>query len=169
MVVGIWRLVRHNGGVWRSLMALFVRDDLRIGTLVGQDDYGNKYYEDNKYFLGRNRWVNYADSVFLDYDGSQVPAEWFGWLHYRTDLPPHKDPSRPKYPWMARHTENVSGTPQQYVPFSTTSPKIHAWRPPKPRDSCCFRPSPTPPTDPRDCPPPRQKREQCEKPVRAFH
>lgn len=19
----------------------------------------------------------------------QVPAEWFGWLHYKTDLPPH--------------------------------------------------------------------------------
>jgi len=39
---------------------------------------------------GRNRWVEYADRVYLDYDGSQVPAEWFGWLHYKTDLPPHK-------------------------------------------------------------------------------
>jgi hypothetical protein len=34
--------------------------------------------------------VEYADKVYFDYDGSQVPAEWFGWLHYKTDLPPHK-------------------------------------------------------------------------------
>lgn len=26
----------------------------------------------------------------MDYDGSQVPAEWFGWLHYKTDLPPNE-------------------------------------------------------------------------------
>jgi hypothetical protein len=25
---------------------------------------------------GRNRWVKYTDSVGMDYDGSQVPAEW---------------------------------------------------------------------------------------------
>lgn len=41
-------------------------------------------------FPGRNRWVEYADEIWLNYDGSQVPAEWFGWLHYKTDLPPFK-------------------------------------------------------------------------------
>jgi NADH:ubiquinone oxidoreductase 17.2 kD subunit len=39
---------------------------------------------------GRNRWVEYSEKVHLDYDASQIPAEWFGWIHYRTDLPPHK-------------------------------------------------------------------------------
>lgn len=67
----------------------------------------------------------------LEYDGSQVPAEWYGWLHYKTDLPPHKDPSRPKYKWMADHTENLTGTPAQYMPYSTTTPKITAWQPNK--------------------------------------
>ncbi|KAG8332649.1 probable NADH dehydrogenase [ubiquinone] 1 alpha subcomplex subunit 12 [Homalodisca vitripennis] len=160
-IVHTWRVVRHNGGLWRSLMALFVRDDLKLGTFVGEDDYGNKYYENNNYFLGRNRWVNYADSVFLDYDASQVPAEWYGWLHYRTDLLPHQDPSRPKYPWMARHTENMTATREQYVPYSTTRPKIQAWCPPKSRD-CCFKLPPAPKTAQDECPPPRQKRNMCD-------
>lgn len=67
----------------------------------------------------------------LDYDGSQVPAEWFGWLHYKTDLTPDKDPSRPNYKWMAKHTENLSGTPGQFMPYSTTRPKIEPWIPHK--------------------------------------
>lgn len=66
----------------------------------------------------------------MEYDGSQVPAEWFGWLHYKTDLPPDKDPGRPpKYKWMADHTENLSGTTGQYVPYSTTVQKIQPWKP----------------------------------------
>lgn len=67
----------------------------------------------------------------LEYDGSQVPAEWFGWLHYKTDLTPDKDPSRPNYKWMVKHTENPSGTPQQFMPYSTTKSKIEAWVPGK--------------------------------------
>lgn len=67
----------------------------------------------------------------MEYDGSQVPAEWYGWLHYKTDLTPDKDPSRPKHRWMMDHTENFSGTPGQFMPYSTTRPKIEAWVPPK--------------------------------------
>jgi len=39
-----------------------------------------------------------------------------------TDLPRRK--------WMVPHTENFTGTNQQYVPYSTTRPKIEAWKPP---------------------------------------
>ena len=42
----------------------------------------------NDLFPGRNRWVNYADHVGLNYDASQIPSEWYGWLHYKTDLIP---------------------------------------------------------------------------------
>lgn len=74
--------------------------------------------------------VNYYDLIKgLDYDGSQVPADWYGWLHYKTDLIPTEDPSRPNYKWMADHTENLSGTPFQYTPYSTTRPKIEPWVP----------------------------------------
>ena len=59
-----------------------------------------------------------------------VPAEWFGWLHYKTDLPPTVKPP-PKYKWLVDHDMNKSGTPDAYVPFSTTRPKIETWVPPK--------------------------------------
>ncbi|XP_069687898.1 probable NADH dehydrogenase [ubiquinone] 1 alpha subcomplex subunit 12 [Periplaneta americana] len=129
----LFQIIKTNGGITGCLYKLFRQDDVKLGTLIGEDKYGNKYYENNMYFYGRNRWVEYADKVFLDYDGSQVPAEWYGWLHYKTDLPPHKDPHRPKYPWMADHTENLSGTEGAYMPYSTTRPKIEAWVPPKPK------------------------------------
>lgn len=35
-------------------------DELKIGNLVGTDKYGNKYYENPRFFYGRNRWVEYA-------------------------------------------------------------------------------------------------------------
>lgn len=35
-------------------------DDLKPGVQVGEDKYGNKYFENNRYFYGRNRWVEYA-------------------------------------------------------------------------------------------------------------
>jgi len=38
--------------------------------------------------VGRNRWVEYNPEYGLNYDASQIPAEWFGWLHHRTDLLP---------------------------------------------------------------------------------
>jgi NADH:ubiquinone oxidoreductase subunit len=32
--------------------------------------------------------VVYNPKYNVDYDGSMVPAEWFGWLHYKTDKTP---------------------------------------------------------------------------------
>lgn len=70
-----------------TLFGLISRhDDLKIGTLVGTDKYGNKYYENNYYFYGRNRWVEYAEYIHMDYDASQIPAEWYGWMHYKVRL-----------------------------------------------------------------------------------
>lgn len=65
------------------IVFIFRFDDLKIGTHVGTDKYGNKYFENNYYFYGRNRWVEYAPHVHMAYDGSQIPAEWFGWMHYK--------------------------------------------------------------------------------------
>lgn len=40
-----------------------------------------------------------------------------------------QDPARPKYEWMADHTENMSGTSGQWTPYTTTRPKVEAWTP----------------------------------------
>ncbi|CAK9806603.1 NADH dehydrogenase [ubiquinone] 1 alpha subcomplex subunit 12 [Anthophora quadrimaculata] len=130
-VCNLFSIIKANGGLLNSLRVLYRIDELKKGTLVGEDKYGNKYYENNAYFFSSNRWVVYSEKVGMDYDGSQVPAEWFGWLHYKTDLPPHKDPTRPKYKWMTDHQENLSGTNEAYMPYSTTKPKITPWKPPQ--------------------------------------
>ena len=38
--------------MWPSFVP-FRTDDLKEGTLIGEDKYGNKYYENNKYFYGK--------------------------------------------------------------------------------------------------------------------
>lgn len=113
----------------RSAWKLFRMDDLRMGTLVGTDKFGNQYFENNRFFYGRNRWVEYGDQYHFDYDGSQVPPEWHRWLHYTTDDPPTKVPPVARK-WIMEHTENMSGTSQAYMPYSTTRPKIQPWVPP---------------------------------------
>lgn len=130
-VANFWKIIQTNGGIRNSLYNLYRVDELKHGTLVGEDKFGNKYYENNAYFFSSNRWVVYSERYGMDYDGSQVPAEWFGWLHYKTDLPPHRDPNRPKYKWMMEHKPNMSGTNEAYMPYSTTKPKIEAWKPPQ--------------------------------------
>lgn len=105
---------------------------VKSGKLVGADKYGNKYFEDLSYFFGRSRWVEYASYKNLEFDASQVPPEWFGWLHYRNDYPPNCDIAKIrvlKYKWMLDHSENLTGTPDAYMPYSTTKPKLEAWNP----------------------------------------
>lgn len=105
-------------------------DIVKHGKLVGVDKYGNKYYQNDYYFVPRNRWVEFNESVFLDYDGSQVPAEWHNWLHYVCDDPPTENP-RVAHKWMIDHQENLSGSNMSYVPYSTTPQKVKTWIPPK--------------------------------------
>uniref|UniRef100_A0A182YN83 NADH dehydrogenase [ubiquinone] 1 alpha subcomplex subunit 12 n=1 Tax=Anopheles stephensi TaxID=30069 RepID=A0A182YN83_ANOST len=100
----LFNYVRDNGGIRASLYKLYRMDEMKSGRLVGEDKYGNKYYEDPSQFYGRNRW---------------------------TDLPPNRDGNRPHYSWMIDHSENVSGTKDAYMPYSTTRPKVEAWDPKK--------------------------------------
>ncbi|XP_011498008.1 PREDICTED: probable NADH dehydrogenase [ubiquinone] 1 alpha subcomplex subunit 12 [Ceratosolen solmsi marchali] len=125
------KAIKQNGGIINSIKVLHRMDAIKLGKLVGQDEFGNKYYENNNNFVCRNRWVVYNEQLSLNYDASQVPPEWHGWLHYKTDLLPHQDPSRKKYKWMIKHTPNYSGTELSYVPYSTVKPKIEPWNPKK--------------------------------------
>ncbi|VDQ14608.1 unnamed protein product [Trichobilharzia regenti] len=90
-------IIRQNGGIKVRT------DELKWGTLVGTDKFGNKYYENNKYFVGRNRWVVYSNRFGWDYEGSQVPPEWHRWLHYMTDENPVSHP-----PMKVFHTKLIS-------------------------------------------------------------
>lgn len=125
------RDVMNHGGLVKAILKFRRFDDIKSGRLVGQDKYGNKYYEDLYNFFGRSRWVEYAEYKNCDMDASQVSPEWSGWLSYRTDIPPFANKSMilGKYKWMLDHSENLTGTKHAYMPYSTTKPKIEAWDP----------------------------------------
>jgi len=72
--------------------------------------------------------VIYNPKHHLEYDGSMIPAEWFGWMHYKTDIPPTEKPPV-HYKWMVDHMDNRSGKADAYVPYSTTRSKIEPWVP----------------------------------------
>eukprot|EP00051_Salpingoeca_urceolata_P020365 m.304475 g.304475 ORF g.304475 m.304475 type:complete len:128 (-) comp19604_c0_seq1:96-479(-) len=113
-------------GLKPAIYSLFREGKVVEGTLVGTDELGNKYYENNdEYHYGSNRWVDYAN--YWHSDASQVTSNWHGWLHYITD----KTPTNDKPSWGAPFVENLTGTKQAYVPYSTTKPKIQAWQPPQ--------------------------------------
>lgn len=92
--------------------------------------------------IGRNRWVIYGNRFGWDYEGSQVPPEWLvfccclivfrhRWLHHSTDETPVSKPLK-KLDWYAEHSENLTlEKAKKYVPYSTTRPKIEAWKPPQ--------------------------------------
>jgi NADH:ubiquinone oxidoreductase subunit len=78
---------------------------------VGQDAFGNRYYESRRVepvYNRRRRTVALAKGQ----DSSVVPPEWHAWLHHLTDepLPP------PTHAWQKPHQPNLTGT-------------VGAWRP----------------------------------------
>ncbi|KAI8441223.1 hypothetical protein MSG28_014873 [Choristoneura fumiferana] len=70
-LTNFFNILRQNGGIRGSLWKLYRQDDLKDGTLVGEDKFGNKYYENPRFFYSRNRWVEYSDNFHMNYDGSQ--------------------------------------------------------------------------------------------------
>jgi len=89
----------------------------RNGLFVGEDEFGNKYYEAktdrDSYDGGRKRrWVTYNGYA----EASKVPPDWHGWLHYTFDEPPTKDPQK-RRSWERDHIPNLTGS-------------VLAWRPP---------------------------------------
>lgn len=127
-VENFMKIVKHNGGALNSVKKLYLMDDLKIGTLVGTDKFGNKYFENPDYFVPRNRWVEFSEDKWLEYNASQVPPEWHRWLTHMTEYPPTVE--KPvSYPWMLDHQENMTGTPNAFMPHSTVAPKIKAWTP----------------------------------------
>ncbi|XP_037551572.1 NADH dehydrogenase [ubiquinone] 1 alpha subcomplex subunit 12 [Nematolebias whitei] len=125
-----------HGGLRGFINPMFKENDNKPGTFVGEDKYGNKYFENKRKFFGRHRWVVYTKEMngkdtTWDVDPSMVTPEWHRWLHSITDLPPSSHPLETQKFLAKIHQLNSTGTPQQYVPYSTTRKKIQEWVPPK--------------------------------------
>ncbi|XP_003389329.1 PREDICTED: NADH dehydrogenase [ubiquinone] 1 alpha subcomplex subunit 12-like [Amphimedon queenslandica] len=126
-IMRVWKRINEVGGFRKAFWMLLRLRDIRIGTIVGQDKFGHVYYENKEHFFGRHRWVYKEASGF---DITQIPPEWHRWLHSMTDHTPIEDPPPPRKFYLDP-TVNKTGTRGEYVPYSTTRPKIQSWKPPQ--------------------------------------
>lgn len=83
------------------------------GTLVGTDEFGNRYYRSKGAKLhGRERrWVLYRKGK----EASTVPPEWHAWLHHTTGAPLTEQATK-AMPWQKEHVPNMTGTARAYRP-----------------------------------------------------
>ena len=84
----------------------------RKGTRVGEDEFGNVYYQGGKDSEGRTRrWVIYNGPS----EASAIPPGWHGWMHHRTDVSPADEDYSPRQ-WQMPHQPNMTGTAAAYRP-----------------------------------------------------
>ena len=77
------------------------------GSKVGEDYFGNSYYENgNK----KNRWCIYANQS----DASKISPEGNSWLRFMTDICPRDDTTT--YGWQKPFMGNLTGHDNAYKP-----------------------------------------------------
>lgn len=120
---------------WNGATIGALNDILRRSLYVGDDEQGNKYYQERKPTLeGRKR-------RYVIYNGlaepSRVPPDWHGWLHHIFDEPPTDKPLQ-RRPWEKDHTPNLTGSAFAYRPKGSlarggdrakATGDYEAWRP----------------------------------------
>ena len=79
---------------------------LFTGTLVGKDEFGNKYYKNKN----DQRWVVYSENV----EATKITSDWYLWIHHTIDKIP--DEKEKKHTWQKKHSENKTGTLERYNP-----------------------------------------------------
>lgn len=92
-----------RGNTWGTRLYLW-----RFFESVGEDEFGNRYYQARK---GTKRWVIYNGPA----DPTTIPPGWHGWMHYRTELPPTEERYAPRS-WQKPHVRNLTGTAAAYRP-----------------------------------------------------
>lgn len=101
-----------GGNTWGTRLTI-----ARQGRFVGEDELGNRYYEQRPGVgpvgpLGRlRRWVTYRDGA----EPSKISPDWHGWMHYTVDVPPTEETYKTR-PWQKPHRPNMTGTPAAYRP-----------------------------------------------------
>ena len=92
------------------------------GKFVGNDDFGNKYYENKN----GKRWVIYAEEI----DASKIPVEWYSWIHFMPNKI-EKNHNLEKYDWQKPHQSNLTGTDKAYYPHKDKNgikKKYSSWK-----------------------------------------
>lgn len=99
-----------------TIGALF--DIGRRAAFVGEDEAGNKFYEEKEPSLEgrRRRYVIYKGYA----EPSRITPDWHGWLHHTFDKPPTQEPLR-RRAWEKDHRPNLTGTRFAYRPPGSLS------------------------------------------------
>jgi len=119
-----------------AMAYLYKFSDIKRGDLVGEDQFGNKYFENRSFPLGRDRWVEFKAKK---YDASLVPPEWHAWLHRMTDKPGSEIAKFAHPRTKAEHRPNLTATENRYTPpnfiLNNTYVKRQMYDPWTPRSS----------------------------------
>tara|TARA_Y200000002_G_scaffold361191_1_gene347067 strand:- start:8480 stop:8842 length:363 start_codon:yes stop_codon:yes gene_type:complete len=83
------------------------------GTLVGEDNQGNKYFHNKN---DSKRWVIYSNEA----ESTLVNPEWNNWLRYTSAI---KVSVNEKYKWQKDHLANQTGTNNAYDPEKNSNRK----------------------------------------------
>jgi NADH:ubiquinone oxidoreductase subunit len=88
-------------------------DIWRRGEFVGEDEQGNKYFEERRASIeGRKRrYVKYNGLA----EASRVSPDWHGWMHHTIADPPTVTPLK-RQTWEKDHVPNLTGTVRAYRP-----------------------------------------------------
>ena len=91
------------------------------GKLIGEDEYGNKYYQNKKGI----RWIIYKEQV----EASNIPSEWYSWMHYTKNKIENIHQLK-KYNWQKPHKQNLTGTIKAYNPKhnNVNKKKYSSWK-----------------------------------------
>jgi NADH:ubiquinone oxidoreductase subunit len=123
-----WIAVHETDGIPHASFHLVERRHLRHPVLdlalrrelVGEDEYGNRYYRTTGGRIDptlhfERRWVIYKGLA----EASTIGPAWHGWMHHTVDAPPTAEPVKPR-PWWKPHRPNLTGTPAAYRPTGST-------------------------------------------------
>lgn len=96
-------------------------------NLIGQDEFGNSYYESKD----KKRFVTYKGIA----EASKIPAKWHSWIHYTSDVAPVNINNK-EYSWQKIHLPNLTGTKYAFNPknsLNSSASKIRKvyeeWKP----------------------------------------
>ncbi|WP_297323513.1 NADH:ubiquinone oxidoreductase subunit NDUFA12 [uncultured Bartonella sp.] len=106
-------------GIWKQIFTWWNGDTINTrfftwlhGKRVGEDEFGNIYYEGTRHKDGyTRRWVIYKGYS----EPSTIPAGWHGWIHHRTNILPSEQDYHPRE-WEKPHLPNLTGTNKAYTP-----------------------------------------------------
>lgn len=107
-------------------MDILDRINLKLNyNQVGEDAFGNRYYEHKREIIcGVNkRMVAYKDIL----DPTCIPPMWHAWIHYLKDETPSVEDGD-SYSWQKDHSPNLTGVKYSCGVRNKVSAEYSAWK-----------------------------------------